>query len=162
LSRLLAAIFLFALAQPENLLAQTLTDAEIAAMIEKQRRQVAFDADGCLKHPEKEDENVIIVCGEDPENRRQRLPPNEYDPDKIRVGQAVSTKRAGQCIGQYPQCSHRLTEIVGARFGTVKPMAIDLDEVMKGLPDADMVVAEGTSEKEKLAADAAKDKPEPE
>ena len=156
MSRLLAAIFLAALISPENLYAQQMSDAQVSAMIEKQRRQVALDADGCQKYPDDEDENVIIVCGEDPENRKQRMPSTEYDPDKIRAGQAVSTKRAGECIGEYPKCRHRLHEVYGAGFGYVKPMAIDHDEVMKGLPDADMVVAEGTSEKERLAAEAEK------
>jgi hypothetical protein len=160
LSRLLAAIFLILPFMSGAAIAQQMSKAEIAAMIETQRRQVALDADGCPKYPKEEDEDVIVVCGEGDENRDQKVPSDAYDPDKIRQGQAVSTKRAGQCIGQFPQCRHRLHEVYGAGFGYVKPMAVDWDETMKGLPEPDMVVAEGTSEKERLAAETAEPEPE--
>ena len=159
MSRLLAAIFLLAPFTAGTANAQQMSKTEIAAMIEAQRRQVALDADGCPKYPKEEDENVIVVCGEDDENRRQKMPSNAYDPDKINKGE-VSTKRAAQCIGQFPQCRHRLQEIYGVGFGYVKPMAVDWDETMKGLPEQEMVVAEGTSEKERLAMEAAEPEPE--
>lgn len=155
MSRLLAAIFLWVPLISGTAIAQQMSKAEIAAMIETQRRQVALDADGCPKYPDGEDENVIVVCGEDDENRRQKMPSNKYDPDAINKGE-VSAKRASQCIGQFPQCRHRLHEVYVGGFGYVKPMAVDWDETMKGLPEPEMVVAEGTSEKEKLAAKATK------
>lgn len=160
MSRLLAAIFLVFILVPATAIAQQMSKAEIAAMIETQRRQVALDADGCPKYPKEDDEDVIVVCGEGDENRGQKVPSDAYDPDKIHQGQAVSTKRAGQCIGQFPQCTHKLQEIWGTGFGYVKPMAVDWDETMKGLPEPDMVVAEGTSERERLAAETAEADPE--
>lgn len=159
MSRLLAAIFLVFILMPATAIAQQMSKAEIAAMIETQRRQVALDADGCPKYPKEEDEDVIVVCGEGDENRGQKVPSDAYDPDKINKGE-FSTKRASQCIGQFPQCRHRLHEVYGAGFGYVKPMAVDWDETMKGLPEPDMVVAEGTSERERLAAETAEAEPE--
>ena len=159
MSRLLAAIFLILPFMSGTAVAQQMSKAEIAAMIETQRRQVALDADGCPKYPKEEDEDVIVVCGEGDENRDQKVPSDPYDPDIINKGE-VSTKRASQCIGQFPQCRHRLQEIYGVGFGYVKPMAVDWDETMKGLPEPDMVVAEGTSERERLAAETAEADPE--
>ncbi|MEE9434938.1 MAG: hypothetical protein V3V15_11940 [Sphingorhabdus sp.] len=160
MSRLLWVAFAAACLSCSSVQAQQLSDVEIEAMIEKQRRQVAFDAEGCLKYPEEDEENVIIVCGEDPENRRQRIFQGESDEDRIRLGEAVSTTRAGRCIGSFLECGHRLPVIYSIGFGDVKPMAIDHDEVMKGLPDADMVVPEGTSEAERNAAEKSAQQPE--
>ncbi len=157
MSRLLAAIFLLFFALPLPAQAPQLSDAEIDAMIEKQRRQVALDADGCPKYPDTEDGDVIIVCGESEESRSQRIFESEYDPDAIHRGE-VDTTRASQCIGTYPDCGHRLHEIYGAGFGYVKPMAVDWDETMRGLPEPDMVVTKDMIEAEKKAAEDA-DKP---
>ncbi len=129
--------------------AQSLTDAQLAAMIAKQRQTVSIDADGCLKNPDDGDD-VINVCGEPEENRRQKLPDQAIDNDRIRRGEAISATKAAAK-------DNRNCGVIGAgmgcitlpknnmRFGSVPPPAIPLAEVYAGLPEPDMVVTEGSS-----------------
>jgi hypothetical protein len=122
--------------------AQQLTDAGIAAQIEKARRLVAVDAEGCVKYPQNDE---IVVCGENADNKNQRAfrDRTEINNDRIRPGEAVSATKAADCIGDYPKCTHRLQKIVGVGFGYVPPPAIPLEEVLKGLPEPDMIVTNG-------------------
>ncbi|NJM50512.1 MAG: hypothetical protein HC843_06175 [Sphingomonadales bacterium] len=80
---------------PQQVLAQQLSDADIAAMIARQKLMVAIDRNGCLIDPEN-DGNTIIVCGPDEvaEGQKTGAPP-VIDTDRIRRGEAVSTDRAG-------------------------------------------------------------------
>ena len=73
-----------------------MSDAEIAAQIEKARRLVAVDAEGCVKYPQSEE---IVVCGENPDNVSQRAFTDRGEPDenRIRRGEAVSAVRAACC-----------------------------------------------------------------
>ena len=139
MSRLLVSAFAFSSAA---LLAQPVSNEEIAAQIERARRLVAVDAEGCVKYPQGDE---IVVCGENPDNKSQRIftdlgPPDE---NRIRPGEAVSATKAASCIGDYPKCTHRLQKIIGVPFGYVPPPAIPLEEVLKGLPEPDMIVTDG-------------------
>ena len=116
---------------------QELTDTEIAAQIERARRMVAVDENGCVKYPQYDE---IVVCGPDAERERQRMERLPTDENRIRRGEAVSATKAASCIGDYPKCTHRLQKIIGVPFGYVPPPAIPLEEVLKGLPEPDMIV----------------------
>lgn len=50
-------------------LAQQTSDEQIAGQIEKARRLVAVDAEGCVKYSQS---GEIVVCGENPDNQSQR------------------------------------------------------------------------------------------
>ena len=136
MSRLLVAAFAFSAGAVS---AQQPADAEIAAQIEKARRLVAVDAEGCVKYPQGDE---IVVCGENPENKRQKLDPGPVDNDRIRRGEAVSSERAAGCTYGDKLCRTPLSG--GTPFGYVPPVALDYFEVMKGLPEPDMVVPEGS------------------
>ena len=103
-------------------------------MIERARRLVAVDENGCVKYP-KDDE--IVVCGENPDNKNQRVfrNPDSLDEDRIRPGEAVSQVRAA-CCSPIPKVPPFYT----SSFGNVPPLAIPLEEVLKGLPEPDMIV----------------------
>ncbi len=137
MSRLLVAIVALSASTAS---AQQLSDAEIAAQIEKARRLVAVDAEGCIKYPQSDE---IVVCGENPENERQKLDPGPVDNDRIRRGEAVSSERAAGCTYGDKLC--RTPPSGGTPFGYVPPVALDYFEVMKGLPEPDMVVPEGSN-----------------
>jgi hypothetical protein len=117
--------------------AQQMSDAEVAAQIEKARRLVAVDAEGCVKYPEG---NEIVVCGESPDNKSQRIFKDRGPPDenRIRPGEAVSQVRAA-CCSPIPKIPPFWT----SSFGYVPPPAIPLEEVLKGLPEPDMIVTDG-------------------
>ena len=121
--------------------AQPMSDDEIAEQIEKARRLVAVDAEGCVKYP-KTDE--IVVCGENPDNESQRLfrDAQGTDEDRIRRGEAISSKRAAACLRGDTMCKIYMKG-VGIGFGYVPPVAIPLEEVLKGLPEPDMIVTDG-------------------
>ena len=121
--------------------AQPMSDDEIAEQIEKARRLVAVDAEGCVKYP-KTDE--IVVCGENPDNKRLRLfrDAQGTDEDRIRRGEAISSKRAAACLRGDTMCKIYMKG-VGIGFGYVPPVAIPLEEVLKGLPEPDMIVTDG-------------------
>ncbi len=136
MSRLLVAVFAFSASAVS---AQQVSDAEIAAQIEKARRLVAVDAEGCVKYPQNDE---IVVCGENSENKRQKLDLAPVDNDRIRRGEAVSTERAAGCAYGDKLC--RTPPSGGTPFGYVPPVALDYFEVMKGLPDPDMIVPEGS------------------
>ena len=118
--------------------AQQVSDTDIAAQIEQARRLVAVDAEGCVKYPQ---HNEIVVCGENAENKRQRLDPEPVDNDRIRRGEAVSTERAAGCTYGDALCRTPLSG--GTPFGYVPPVALDYFEVMKGLPEPEMIVSDG-------------------
>lgn len=139
MSRLLVAAFALSAAAVS---AQPLSDEEIAAQIEKARRLVAVDAEGCVKYPQSDE---IVVCGENSENKRQKLDPGSVDNDRIRRGEAVSTERAAGCAYGDKLCRTPLSG--GTPFGYVPPVALDYFEVMKGLPEPEMVVPEGSEPK---------------
>ena len=134
MSRLLVTASLAALLLSSPAYAQQLTDAEIAAQIEKARRLVAVDAKGCIKYPVGDE---IVVCGGSDENKRNHLDPRPVDENRIRRGEAVSTVRAA-CCSLIP----KLKPLVTTAFGYVPPVALDYHELMKGLPEPDMVVPE--------------------
>jgi hypothetical protein len=121
---------------------QKLTDAEIAAKIERARQLVAVDENGCVKYPQNDE---IVVCGPDAERERQKIERGPTDENRIRRGEAVSATKAASCIGDYPKCIHRLQKIIGVPFGYVPPPAIPLEEVLRGLPEPDMIVTNGES-----------------
>ena len=138
MSRLLVALSV-ALACPlSSLAAQSLTDEQIATQIENARRMVAIDDDGCVKYPVSDE---IVVCGRNEENERQKLSPEVYDADRIRRGEPVSSERAAGCVQGDSMCRTPISG--GIPFGAVPPPALDYYELMKGLPEPDMIVAEG-------------------
>ena len=138
MSRLLVYALLVTQFLPSPVLAQRATDAEIAAQIEKARRLVAVDAEGCVKYPVGDE---IVVCGENPDNKRQKLDPGPVDNDRIRRGEAVSSERAAGCTYGDRLCRTPLSG--GTPFGYVPPVALDYFELMKGLPEPDMIAPDG-------------------
>jgi hypothetical protein len=121
--------------------AQPVSDDEIAKQIEKARRLVAVDAEGCVKYPATDE---IVVCGENPDNKSQRMfrDAQGTDEDRIRRGEAISSKRAAACLPGDTNCKIYMKG-VGIGFGYVPPVAIPLEEVLKGLPEPDMIVTDG-------------------
>ena len=141
MSRLLVAIF-FVTGTTTAAEAQTTTGVDDAALqIERARRLVAVDQDGCVKYP-KSDE--IVVCGENPDNKSQRVFRDQQgtDENRIRRGEAVSSKRAAACLRGDTMCKIHMKG-VGGSFGYVPPVAIPFEEVLKGLPEPDMIVIDG-------------------
>jgi hypothetical protein len=139
MSRLLVAAFALSASAID---AQPLSDDEIAAQIEKARRLVAVDAEGCVKYPQSDE---IVVCGENPDNKSQRIftDRGESDENRLRRGEAISGRRAAECLTGDSMCK-RYMKGVGIGFGYVPPPAIPLEEVLKGLPEPDMIVPEGS------------------
>jgi hypothetical protein len=123
--------------------AQPVSDDAIAAQIEKARRLVAVDAEGCVKYRQSDE---IVVCGDNPDNKSQRVfrDRGEPDEDRIRRGEAVSTKRAAECLRGDTMCKRHMKGM-GVGFGYVPPPAIPLEEVLKGLPEPDMIVSDDQS-----------------
>lgn len=121
--------------------AQPVSDDEIAKQIEKARRLVAVDAEGCVKYPATDE---IVVCGENPDNKSQRMfrDVQGTDEDRIRRGEAISSKRAAACLRGDTNCKIYMKG-VSMGFGYVPPPAIPLEEVLKGLPEPDMIVTDG-------------------
>lgn len=121
--------------------AQASVDPVVAAILENGKRMVAVEKKRC---PEPTESGEIIVCADPNADQDQRIfkdqPSNE---DRIRPGEAISATKAAQCIGSYPACAHRLHKLGGVGFGNVPPPAIPFEEVMKGLPEPDMVIQEG-------------------
>jgi hypothetical protein len=117
--------------------AQPVSDDEISKQIEKARRIIAVDEDGCVKYAATDE---IVVCGENPDNKSQRMFTDRGPPDenRIRPGEAVSQVRAA-CCSPIPQIPPFWT----SSFGYVPPPAIPLEEVLKGLPEPDMIVTDG-------------------
>lgn len=138
MSRLLIISFAFS---ATTATAQSDPDNDVAAQIEKARRLVAVDKDGCVKYPQT---NEIVVCGEDPDTVSQRIFQGSEDEgeSRIRRGEAVSTRRAAACISGDSMCKIYLKKSIGVGFGYVPPPAIPLEEVLRGLPEPDMVVLE--------------------
>ena len=137
MSRLLVATFTLSASAA---LAQQGSDGEVAAQIEKARRLVAIDEEGCVKYPVGDE---IVVCGTNEENERQKVPREAYDTNRIRRGEAVSSERAAGCVSGDSLCRTPISG--GTPFGSVPPPAIDYYELMKGLPEPDMVVPEGSA-----------------
>ncbi len=142
MSRLLVALLIItpAMAQAQN---EKLSDAQIAAMIEKQRRTVALDAEGCERYP---GEDVIIVCGTNEENRRQKTGDTTIDNDRIRVGEAYNATKAARCLPGDKFCRIPIPPFWSTKFGKVPPIAIPLEDILRGLPEPDMIVPEGSSQ----------------
>jgi hypothetical protein len=138
---LLVAIFIPIVAATNAAAQTTSPPQDAAAQIERARRLVAVDEKGCLKYP-KTDE--IVVCGENPDNKSQRVfrNPASSNDDRIRRGEAVSTTKAAACIRGDDMCKIYMKG-VGVGFGYVPPIAIPLEEVLKGLPEPDMIVIDG-------------------
>ena len=145
MSRLLVAIFMTAFAVPSaaDAVQSIATEDEVTAQIERARRMVAVDEDGCVKYPSTDE---IVVCGQNPDNKSQRVfrDTDKTDNDRIRRGEAVSSKRAAACLPGDKNCKIYMKG-VGVGFGYVPPPAIPLEEVLKGLPEPDMVVPEGST-----------------
>lgn len=140
MSRLLVAAFALSVSA---VAAQPASDDEIAAQIEKARRMVAVDAEGCVKYPQNDE---IVVCGENPDNKSQRVFRDASEPDenRLRRGEAISGRRAAECLTGDSMCK-RYMKGVGMGFGYVPPPAIPLEEVLKGLPEPDMIVTDGAN-----------------
>jgi hypothetical protein len=121
--------------------AQPVSDDEISKQIEKARRIIAVDEDGCVKYPATDE---IVVCGENPDNKSQRMfrDAQGTDEDRIRRGEAISSKRAAACLRGDTNCKIYMKG-VSMGFGYVPPPAIPLEEVLKGLPEPDMIVTDG-------------------
>ncbi len=137
MSRLLVAALVIS-ASP--VAAQRLNDEEIAAQIENARRLVAVDAEGCVKYPQNDE---IVVCGENADNKSQRVfQKSELDENRLRRGEAISSRRAAECLTGDSMCK-RYMKGVGIGFGYVPPPAIPLEEVLKGLPEPEMIVTDG-------------------
>ena len=138
MSRLLVAALALS---PSVVSAQPVSGDEIAEQIEKARRLVAVDAEGCVKYPATDE---IVVCGENPDNKSQRIfrDTQGTDEDRIRRGEAISSKRAAACLRGDTMCKIYMKG-VGMGFGYVPPVAIPLEEVLKGLPEPDMIVTDG-------------------
>lgn len=128
------------LALPHIAVAQNSGSIDIGKLIEESERAIALDEQGCPKYS---DPDEIVVCGASKANRELRpfKGQGDADEDRIRKGEAVSTKRAAACI---VNCWNWLPSTVSMGFGYVPPPAIPLEEVMKGLPDAENVVKEGS------------------
>ena len=111
--------------------AQSASDAQIAAIIENARQLVAVDGE-------------IVVCGENPDNKNQRIFADRRAPDenRIRRGEAISTKRAAACLSTDNMC-RIYPNIKGMGFGYVPPPVIPLEEVLSGLPEPDMIDTTG-------------------
>ena len=112
-----------------------------AAQIERARRMIAVDEDGCVKYPQ---DDEIVVCGENPDNKSQRIfrDTQGTDEDRIRRGEAIFSKRAAACLRGDSNCKIYMKG-VGMGFGYVPPVAIPLEEVLKGLPESDMIITDG-------------------
>jgi len=106
--------------------AQPVRDDDIAEQIEKARRLVAVDAEGCVKYPQNEE---IVVCGENPDNKSQRIFTDRGPPDenRIRPGEAVSQVRAA-CCSPIPKIPPFWT----SSFGYVPPSPFRLRRSSKG------------------------------
>lgn len=141
MSRLLVAVLALCSSLAASQAAgQPLSDEEIAAQIEQARRLVAVDAQGCVKYPQNDE---IVVCGEDADRESQRaFRDRAPDENRIRPGEAVSSERAAGCV--YGDTLCRTPPSGGTPFGYVPPVALDYFEVMKGLPEPDMIVSEGS------------------
>ena len=129
--------------------AQSLSDAQLSAMIAKQRQTISINGDGCLKDPN-DDPDTIIVCGDSEDNKSQKLPRQKVDNKKIRRGEGISSTRAAtkdnrNCgvIGSGLRCIQLPKN--NQRFGSVPPPAIPLEEIYRGLPEPDDVMTEGSS-----------------
>nr|WP_315458566.1 hypothetical protein [uncultured Sphingorhabdus sp.] len=141
MSRLLVAILSIAVTAPPAFSQQIADVGDVAAQIERARRLVAVNADGCVKYPQKDE---IVVCGENPDNKSQRVfrDSGDVDKDRIRPGEAISSKRAAACIRGDSMCKIYMKG-VGMGFGYVPPPAIPLEEVLRGLPEPDMIIRDG-------------------
>jgi hypothetical protein len=139
-------VLLLSAVLPSSVGAQKLSDAEIKAQIEKQRRMVAVDQYGCVKYPSDEE---IVVCGPNLENERQKLPKGPVDNDRIRRGEAVSTTRAAErsrtgcgVEGINIGCTQLPKNTVS--FGKPPtPMPPNYADVVRGLPEPEDIVSEG-------------------
>lgn len=137
MSRLLIIAFAFS---ASTTLAQSDPESVVAAQIERARRLVAVDKDGCVKYPQTDE---IVVCGDNPDAGRQRIFKESADDDETRLrrGEAVSTRRAAACLTGDGMCKIYMKG-VGVGFGYVPPPAIPLEEVLRGLPEPDMIIPE--------------------
>ena len=151
MSRLVLGVLAMTMLSRCDAHAMALTDEEIKELIDRQRQTISIDSNGCLKNlNDKADE--IVVCGEPEENKTQRLPIKAVpDENKLRRGEAVSTTRAAakdnrNCgvIGSGLGCIELPKNWV--KFGGVPPRAILFSEVIKGLPEPDAVVTEGSAQ----------------
>lgn len=150
MSRLLiiAALLVGNAAFNNNARAQSLTDAQLAAIIKKQRQTISIDSNGCLRDPN-DDGGTIIVCGEGEDNKRQKLPVKTADNDRIRRGEGISSTKAAakdnrNCgvIGAGLGCIELPKNYIPGGFGSVPPPAIPLEEIYRGLPEPEDVVVE--------------------
>jgi hypothetical protein len=150
MSRLLLGVIAMTLLSYDGAAAQQPSKEKVAAIIEQQKKLVKISRDGCIVDPQ-DDGTTIIVCGESEDNKSQRMGPGPINNDRIRRGEAISTTRAGerdnsQCnaVGGPYGCIKLPMNRMGG-FGSVPPPAIPLEEVLRGLPEPDMIVQEGTN-----------------
>ena len=142
MSRLLVVIYILTGAATDAAAQIAISaDDSAAAQLERARRMIAVDEDGCVKYPETSE---IVVCGENRDNKSQRIFRNMQgtDENRIRRGEPVSSKRAAACLRGDTMCKIPMKGI-SMGFGYVPPPAIPLEEVLKGLPEPDMIVTEG-------------------
>lgn len=78
MSRLLIIAFAFS---ASTTLAQSDSERDVAAQIEKARRLVAVDKDGYVKYPQTDE---IVVCGDHPDDVSQRIFKGSKDDNETR------------------------------------------------------------------------------
>jgi hypothetical protein len=154
MSRLVLAGIAMTMLSYQNVYGMQLTDAEIAADIERQKQQIVYSTQDCPKTPRPGEEDIIIVCaGPSEDTKRQTLPVKRgINKDRIRGGEAVSNRKSASCAPQDKNCRPPLYG--GRAIGSVPEPAIPLEEVLRGLPEPDMVVPEGSIPDRALPAPA--------
>ncbi len=104
-------------------------------IIAKSKALTKLDKNGCLISPNPDE---ILVCGESEDNKSQRIF-TDVDRKKEKAGEAQL--RATACI---PGTGCMPPPGPGQRIGRVPPPAIPLEEVLRGLPEPDMIVTNET------------------
>jgi hypothetical protein len=139
MSRVAIILFPLILLSAQSLFAQSSQSQSPAAMIERSKKLTAVDKNGCLKS---DDPKEIVVCGEAEENKKQRVFAGEGGTGPKDPNFSAANRRAAACIPG-TGCIAPMSGGVSIGFGYVPPPAIPLEEVYRGLPEPDMIVAEG-------------------
>lgn len=110
-------------------------------MIARSKKLTAMDRNGCLKP---DDDPVIVVCGESEDTKSQRIFRNQRSDPRF-PNSAAQNERAAACIAG-TGCVRQMQGGVKMGFGSVPPPAIPLEEVLRGLPEPDQIVAEDSEQ----------------
>ncbi len=154
MSRLLLWVFVMTLGQislASAAAALQLSEEEVADLIAAQKKLVTIDRNGCIVDPN-DDGTTIVVCGDSEEDQRNRIPGSgPVDNDRIRRGEAISTRRAGEkdnracgVIGTGLGCTELPQNWIKGNYSP--PYPPDFKDVIAGLPEPDQVVAEGSNQ----------------